>query len=86
MSAAAQRSEPDGFVVHLIELLRSLGRVEAQLMFGGHGIYCDGLFIAIVLDSVLYFKADEANGAPGLHFYTLNQAGLTTTIWQRLGL
>ncbi|HEU0290287.1 MAG TPA: methylenetetrahydrofolate reductase [NAD(P)H] [Burkholderiales bacterium] len=27
-----------------------------------------------------------AAGAPGLHFYTLNQAGLTTTIWQRLGL
>ena len=25
-------------------------------------------------------------GAPGLHFYTLNSAGLTTTIWQRLGL
>ena len=25
-------------------------------------------------------------GAPGLHFYSLNQAGLTTTIWQRLGL
>ncbi|HSD60007.1 MAG TPA: methylenetetrahydrofolate reductase [NAD(P)H] [Burkholderiales bacterium] len=27
-----------------------------------------------------------AMGAPGLHFYTLNQAGLTSTIWQRLGL
>jgi methylenetetrahydrofolate reductase (NADPH) len=27
-----------------------------------------------------------AAGAPGLHFYTMNQAGLTTTIWQRLGL
>ena len=26
------------------------------------------------------------HGAPGLHFYTLNQAGPTTTIWQRLGL
>jgi methylenetetrahydrofolate reductase (NADPH) len=26
------------------------------------------------------------NGAPGLHFYTLNQAGLVSTIWQRLGL
>jgi methylenetetrahydrofolate reductase (NADPH) len=27
-----------------------------------------------------------ARGAPGLHFYTLNQAALTTIIWQRLGL
>lgn len=26
------------------------------------------------------------SGAPGLHFYTLNQAGAVTTIWQRLGL
>ncbi|MDX2218390.1 MAG: methylenetetrahydrofolate reductase [NAD(P)H] [Burkholderiales bacterium] len=25
-------------------------------------------------------------GAPGLHFYTLNSAGLSSTIWQRLGL
>jgi methylenetetrahydrofolate reductase (NADPH) len=25
-------------------------------------------------------------GAPGLHFYTLNQAALTSTIWRRLGL
>ena len=27
-----------------------------------------------------------SQGAPGLHFYTLNMAGLCTTIWQRLGL
>jgi methylenetetrahydrofolate reductase (NADPH) len=27
-----------------------------------------------------------SRGAPGLHFYTLNQAALTTTIWHRLGL
>ena len=25
-------------------------------------------------------------GAPGLHFYTLNSAGLSSTIWQRLGI
>jgi methylenetetrahydrofolate reductase (NADPH) len=27
-----------------------------------------------------------AQGAPGLHFYTLNQSGPTTAIWQRLNL
>lgn len=27
-----------------------------------------------------------ANGAPGLHFYTLNQAALTTALWQKLKL
>ena len=27
-----------------------------------------------------------ANDAPGLHFYTMNQAAATITIWQRLGL
>ena len=27
-----------------------------------------------------------ARGAPGLHFYTLNQAGLTAAIFERLGL
>jgi methylenetetrahydrofolate reductase (NADPH) len=27
-----------------------------------------------------------AGGAPGLHVYTMNQAGPTSTLWQRLGL
>jgi methylenetetrahydrofolate reductase (NADPH) len=27
-----------------------------------------------------------SGGAPGLHFYTMNMAGPTSTIWQRLGL
>jgi len=27
-----------------------------------------------------------AGGAPGLHIYTMNQAGPTSTLWQRLGL
>lgn len=48
----------------------------------------DGASIrAFGLDVVTDLCADLlAHGAPGLHFYTLNQASLTTIIWQRLGL
>ena len=42
---------------------------------------------AFGLDVVTDLCADLIEGgAPGLHFYTLNTASLTTTIWQRLGL
>jgi methylenetetrahydrofolate reductase (NADPH) len=42
---------------------------------------------AFGLDVVTDLCADLlAHGAPGLHFYTINQASLTTIIWQRLGL
>lgn len=42
---------------------------------------------AFGLDVVTQLCSDLLeSGAPGLHFYTLNQAGLTSTIWQRLGL
>lgn len=37
-------------------------------------------FVTDLCDRLLH------NGAPGLHFYTLNSAGAVSTIWQRLGL
>lgn len=45
-------------VAHAIELLSPLGEVRARRMFGGHGLYLQGLFIAIIADEVLYLKAD----------------------------
>ena len=42
---------------------------------------------AFGLDVVTELCADLIDGGvPGLHFYTLNSAALTSTIWQRLGL
>ncbi|HET9763470.1 MAG TPA: methylenetetrahydrofolate reductase [NAD(P)H] [Casimicrobiaceae bacterium] len=42
---------------------------------------------AFGIDVVTELCADLlAHGAPGLHFYTLNQATLTKAIWERLGL
>jgi DNA transformation protein len=51
----------DDFLAHVLELLAPLGRVAARRMFGGHGLYCDGVFFGIVLDNTLYLKADDRN-------------------------
>ncbi len=49
------------FVEHLLELLRPLGRIQARPMFGGYGIYCDGVMFGLVSDDVFYLKTDEVN-------------------------
>ena len=36
----------------------SAGRVSSRRMFGGIGLYLDGLFFALISDDVLYFKTD----------------------------
>jgi len=46
------------FMEFVTEQMSALGGVTARAMFGGYGLYCDGLFIAIVTGDKLYFKAD----------------------------
>ena len=50
-------------VEHCLELLAPLGAVRARRMFGGHGLYVDDLFVAIVAFERLYLKADAATQA-----------------------
>jgi DNA transformation protein len=50
-------------VAHVLELLAPLGRARAMRMFGGHGIYVDDLFVALVAFERLYLKADEQTRA-----------------------
>ena len=45
---------------HLAELFAPLGGVVFRRMFGGVGVFRDGLMFALVADDVLYMKADEA--------------------------
>lgn len=47
------------FIEFLKEVLSPLGAIHAKKMFGGYGIYHDGLMFALVEDDVLYLKADE---------------------------
>ncbi len=44
---------------HLAELFEPLGGVSIRRMFGGLGIFKEGLMFALVTDDVLYFKADS---------------------------
>ena len=49
----------DDFADYVVELLAALGNVAARRMFGGHGIYSDGLMFALIANQVLYFKCDD---------------------------
>ena len=51
----------DDFVDYVMELFGPFGTVGARRMFGGHGVYLDGLMFAIISEDTLYLKADEMN-------------------------
>jgi DNA transformation protein len=54
------RSTSD-FAAYAVELLGTVGHVAARRMFGGYGLYCDGVMFALIADDVLYLKADDAS-------------------------
>ncbi len=41
------------------ELFREFGTVSVRRMFGGHGVFVDGLMFALESDGELYLKADD---------------------------
>jgi len=59
MTASAR----DTFAAYCVELLAPLGAARARRMFGGHGLYLDELFVAIVAGEQLYLKVDARTQA-----------------------
>jgi DNA transformation protein len=51
------------YIEYVREQLASLGRVTSRRMFGGVGLYANGLFFAILDGDQLYFKTDDSNRA-----------------------
>lgn len=51
------------FVEHVVETMREFGAVTPKQMFGGWGLYHDGLFFALIAADTLYLKVDEENQA-----------------------
>ncbi|HEY9217095.1 MAG TPA: TfoX/Sxy family protein [Phenylobacterium sp.] len=50
-----------GFLDYVLEQFETLGGVSSRRMFGGAGLYRDGLFFGLVSSDVLYLKADDEN-------------------------
>ncbi|MEE8517061.1 MAG: TfoX/Sxy family protein [Alphaproteobacteria bacterium] len=48
------------FCTHALDLLAPLGPVTARKMFGGYGIFLDGVMFALIASDTLYIKADSA--------------------------
>jgi len=44
----------------VLDQLSAAGAVTAKSMFGGVGLYCQGLFFALIDDDTLYLKVDDA--------------------------
>lgn len=47
----------------ILELFAAFGPVGVRRMFGGFGIYSDGIMFALAADGVIYLKADDATNA-----------------------
>ena len=54
---------PTPFVQHIVEMMSEIGAVRARAMFGGWGIYGDGMMFGLVANDVLYLKTDDENRA-----------------------
>lgn len=47
------------FVENLEDVFSQFGSIAVRRMFGGYGVYHDGLMFGLVADDVLYLKVDE---------------------------
>ncbi len=49
------------YIDYVIDQLRSIGPVVPRRMFGGAGLYHQGLFFALIADDTVYFKVNDGN-------------------------
>jgi DNA transformation protein len=57
-------SPQNEFVEYVREVMSHWASVSSRKMFGGYGLYRDGLMFALIAHETLYLKTDTANVAP----------------------
>lgn len=77
----AARSE---YVALVEEILQPVGPVEVRAMFGGHGVFLDGVMFGLIAHDELYLKVDDANRAAfadsGLEAFVYQSGGRSITM------
>ena len=64
---------------HLHDLFSAFAPITMRAMFGGHGVYRDGVILGIIIDDVLYLKVDDATRA------TFEAAGCAPFMYEAKG-
>ncbi|MES2090574.1 MAG: TfoX/Sxy family protein [Pseudomonadota bacterium] len=72
------------FSQHVVDQMAEFAPVQAKAMFGGFGIYWQGLMFALIVREQLYFKADEQSAGEftsrGLGPFTYESKGKTASL------
>ncbi|MBN9546312.1 MAG: TfoX/Sxy family protein [Alphaproteobacteria bacterium] len=81
----AAKGDPDRFD----DLFAPFGKIVVRRMFGGEGLFRDGLMFAIIHEDRLYFKTSEesrqafiAEGAGPLFYKFKNAEGVLTSYYE----
>ena len=84
MSRPAPLSRKQAFADQVVEQMALFAPVQAKPMFGGFGIYREGLMFALISNEQLYLKADDQSEAEftreGLPPFTYESKGKTARL------
>lgn len=72
-------SQDSEFAAYVVEITQSVGPVYSKRMFGGHGIFFEGLMFGLIADKTLYLKVDNESKPDftglGLEAFSYNKKG-----------
>ncbi|MBI5925600.1 MAG: TfoX/Sxy family DNA transformation protein [Aquabacterium sp.] len=84
MSGASSSIRKQEFANFIVELMAGWAPVQARRMFGGFGVYRDGLMFAILIEDTLYLKVDDESeplfAQRGLARFSYESKGRTASL------
>jgi DNA transformation protein and related proteins len=80
---------PDKLTAYLLELLAPLAPVSARRMFGGVGLFTNGMMFGLIIREELFFKVGDSNrpafeaaGEAPFSYATKNGSHTLTSYWR----